>query len=1016
MKATVRDHGPTELYTPQDRTGHLLEYDRNSAVVAAEALLTSSGYSIVFVHGLFGHAKHTWTDKSPHEGDVHQTKDSCDPPPSKKARNTGKELFHETFWPQDFLPIEFPNARIITWGYDVDIDSLLSDTSKSSIFHHAETLLADLVSLRVTEAAKKKPIIFVVHSLGGIVVKDALSLSKIEATFFKEVFPATIGVVFLGTPHRGSKAATLGKIAFEMSRIFLKNPNVKVLRALENNSEILERISRNFGYVLASGQIKVHTFREELKIQGMEIVESWSSTIGYLHESRSSLRANHRTMAKFSSADDINFKRVTSVLRRWINEIEPSRVPPNISTPNLNINETPDSLIYDEVYRQCLHALNVERARVRLQNVEPAYPDTYCWLYDDKLGFKAWLQGNVESDIYWVYGKPGSGKSTLMKHAMIHHNTIDALHSYSRLPWLITGYFFHDRGTSEQKTVVGFLREILYQMLLQRQDLFALIQDIHKERGGASFEISATWWNVERLRQALLDIGARTMVPLNCCLFVDALDEHDGKHRDLISLLETLAFMPKSIAFRLRLCVAGRPENIFKDAFNNLPGFAIHQYTMNDVRHYTKDRLRKEQLGVLSDKGKSNAHQLVDQIVRRAHGVFLWVRLVVDELIAGLCEGDTFTELELLLSEIPDELTDLYSRAIRRVTRTSGRSSARSVTRHKYETYVIFQMIIESRRTFPLRELIGASIFHAGKNTAEPCQNSNESMDDDQRLRRLNSRSAGLLESQRRSGEVQFLHQTVKEYMRSENGRDLLREGILLEDQEDGVVLTFRYIIKQLEFASKWSIDHFKVYAQALEKKDKPAAKWMDPTAKILCKDPETLRKAVQYNTGPYWDAGAEVAGTWLNSEANVHMPHTAYLVLFYICCDLPLSVDWHMERYRHEIDTKSAGTLFEAALLQTPDKSGSNFHCFRSLLEAGIGSDLSQQCTDWLDQRIQKLQNDRELTIRPGNRMLVLWERFLAARTGEDHNCKSENIIRVSTVWQQSDIDEGTISRPICL
>lgn len=1002
MKARVRDHGPTELYIPEDGTEHSLEYDENPAFVTAEVLLTSTGDSIVFVHGLFGHAQNTWTHKKAQGGAAHQTKDSCTPPPSKKARNEGKELFHECFWPQDLLPSKIPNARIITWGYDVNIDSLLSDTSKASVFQHAETLLADLVSLRVTEAAQKKPIIFVVHSLGGIIIKDALSLSKMEVSFFKEVFPATVGVMFLGTPHRGSKAAKLGKIAFELSRVFLKDPNLKILRALEKDSEILERISRSFGYVLASGRIKVHTFHEELKIQGMEIVESWSSTIGYLHESRSSLHANHRDMTKCSSADDINFIRISSILRRWVDEVESTEAPRNVLVPDFSITEMPDSLIYDDAYRRCLGALNVDRAGVRLESVEPAYSNTYRWLYNDELEFRAWLQGKAKSDIFWVSGKPGSGKSTLMKYALEHKNTLNALRSYSRQPWLITGYFFHDRGTAEQKTVDGFLREILYQMLVQRQDLFALIQDIHKEQNDAPLEISATWWTVERLRQAILDIRTRTTSPLNCCLFVDALDEHDGNHRDLIALLKTLAFMPKSTAFRLRLCVAGRPENIFKDAFNTLPGFAIHQKTIHDIRHYAENRLRTEQLGALGDKGRSDATRIVNQIVRKAQGVFLWVRLVVDELIEGLCEGDTFEELEMLISEIPDELTGLYTHAIRRLIRASTRSSARSSTRHRYETYVIFQIMLALQTTISLEEIINASIFCASRVTAKPLANSSASMDSDQRQRRLNSRSAGLLETARYADDVQFIHQTVKVFISSEDGRNLIKEGIHLKDQEDGLVFTFRYIIQQLEFGSRWSRLNFIAYAQALEGQGEPAARWLDPSAATLWRNPVTYRIAA---------TGAETAdrtSTWLDSVATVDEHPAAYLILFCICCNLPLSVEWYLERYRHKIDTKPTQTLFEAALLHKCEDVDRSFACFQSLLKSGMGICLSQRCVDWVDQLLNTLLINEFVIKSPGTETMSLWGEFVTARKSRAQETKDDLRVEASTELQESKLNEG--------
>jgi hypothetical protein len=76
------------------------------------------------------------------------------------------------FWPADLLPQTLPGARIFTWGYDVDVDRAFSSASTATVFQHASALLSDLADVRMDETEKKRPIIFIAHSLGGIVVKD----------------------------------------------------------------------------------------------------------------------------------------------------------------------------------------------------------------------------------------------------------------------------------------------------------------------------------------------------------------------------------------------------------------------------------------------------------------------------------------------------------------------------------------------------------------------------------------------------------------------------------------------------------------------------------------------------------------------------------------------------------------------------------------------------------------------------------------------------------------------------
>jgi protein SERAC1 len=76
------------------------------------------------------------------------------------------------YWPRDLLAHDLKEARIISWGYDVDVARPFHHSSQASIFDHSENLLTDLRNLRVDTVAAVRPIIFVCHSLGGLVVKE----------------------------------------------------------------------------------------------------------------------------------------------------------------------------------------------------------------------------------------------------------------------------------------------------------------------------------------------------------------------------------------------------------------------------------------------------------------------------------------------------------------------------------------------------------------------------------------------------------------------------------------------------------------------------------------------------------------------------------------------------------------------------------------------------------------------------------------------------------------------------
>ncbi|KAL5356142.1 hypothetical protein BJX96DRAFT_171331 [Aspergillus floccosus] len=122
----------------------------------------------------------------------------------------------DVFWPVHLLPevLARVGGRIITYGYNANISSFSDGVSSDHICNHAEALVSSLAANRSLTNCSDRPIIFVCHSLGGLVVKRVLNYSKnIQNERMKHIrstWISTYGILFLGTPYLASDGAKWG--------------------------------------------------------------------------------------------------------------------------------------------------------------------------------------------------------------------------------------------------------------------------------------------------------------------------------------------------------------------------------------------------------------------------------------------------------------------------------------------------------------------------------------------------------------------------------------------------------------------------------------------------------------------------------------------------------------------------------------------------------------------------------------------------------------------------------------
>ncbi|KAK3986014.1 hypothetical protein QBC44DRAFT_403372 [Cladorrhinum sp. PSN332] len=226
----------------------------------------------------------------------------------------------------------------------------------------------------------------------------------------------------------------------------------------------------------------------------------------------------------------------------------------------------------EDIFTEDLLAhLAYEEMDSRYDAIHGAHKDTGRWIFgsdENEHHFVRWLEqenlySESEPDIFWITGKPGSGKSTLIKFIVKAQNTPSSLKRWAgERPLLLISSYFWTSGDEMQRSKAGFLRRILYGAVSQHRDLGA---EVFEERlrtygiFGPSIWKKNPWTDLEleRLVRRLVKTACKTM---KVAMFIDGLDEYGGDPNDIVGLLQDLCRIPETTEINrsLKLCVLSR--------------------------------------------------------------------------------------------------------------------------------------------------------------------------------------------------------------------------------------------------------------------------------------------------------------------------------------------------------------------------------------------------------------------------------------------------------------------------
>lgn len=487
---------------------------------------------------------------------------------------------------------------------------------------------------------------------------------------------------------------------------------------------------------------------------------------------------------------------ITKVKNQIISQLHST---PNAGSPAANFHTIESPMRYlshnaldVDLKTTILSSLYFAEIQDRHDQIKTAADDTFEWIsnssgaqsYRKTAHFTEWLKSQKPGDcVFWISGKPGSGKSTLMKYLWKNEIVTKCLDEWAR-PKRVTKcqFYFWISGSSKMlKNQLGFLRALAFEILKSNP---AVIPHACP-RQWASYSSNKAFldsWNTEELLETIERATSWKENNTKFCFFIDGLDEYDGEPNEIICLLQKLP-MSSDIKF----CYSSRKWNAFRNEFGEDtrdPTRCLYLEELNtaDIETFVSHKLGKESIFKrYRNQNRQASQELVTAVVTKSEGVFLWVDLVVRSLIRGLQNSDSIEILQERLSKMPGDLNAYFERMLDNVEDVYRPDAAKiyhvMLLTTKQPFLMMFAFLWEKNPNFGVL----ANIEPASETEVEHLRHI---------LRlQINARCTDLLDIIETSEvdayfqlKVAFLHRTVREYIQRRETKKRLEEWLGKDD------------------------------------------------------------------------------------------------------------------------------------------------------------------------------------------------------------------------------------------
>ncbi|KAL8910028.1 MAG: hypothetical protein Q9171_004654 [Xanthocarpia ochracea] len=627
-----------------------------------------------------------------------------------------------------------------------------------------EQLIRNLSKLR-SQRGPKPPIVFVCHSLGGLVVEQALIWAKLHQSSFPDAYASIVGCVFLGVPFRGTKAQIKASALASMAQVFGVAENSSLLKSLKEDSETLRDLLYEFSSLATEAKLRMFCFFEQheselLKYAPKEMLVKESSAV-IDGVDRGPLPSDHFGLNKFTGPKDGAYSMVSSEISTIV-QLAPSIRKSRENAKRQNIIDNGD-------YIDILEALRATDPEQDMKESMAGRPASQAfWVLKNEI-YDQWKTMEA-SQLLWIHGDPGKGQ------AVVATALVQELEQHAKQGNVFVAYFFCDEKEKNRRKAIDILKLLIRQMIRKTSSLTEHLL-LDKGKGKKGDVKSKNWdftsitavWNC--LQSMLRDPSVGTVY-----FVVNGIDDTDADSRN-----EFLTLLNSYLESQLTEEMSGN-ECLVKWIF-------LSRSQRGDLKDSLRSPLEidmddKENADLVNAGVKAWISDQVDSLIKqkninsslvyfikkhiysKAEGNYIYVNLIIQELKNFDSTRSSIANIRKFLEDFPYGLRNMFEHIHRRVL--DPKSEGIEYTKEIFRSLLLAQ---EAPGILGLAILADLPV---------------EERKDESALRRYVSRCGAFVTvSDNLLGTVEWIDPTAKEYLEEKAKKEL---SLDLSDVQHGII------------------------------------------------------------------------------------------------------------------------------------------------------------------------------------------------------------------------------------